>query len=361
MKSTGFLIVLLILLSPALRASQTAKATLFCWSLRFQQGQGPTDETLDLSTISGTPNGELAPWYSLYTHRSGFALDYSGFPITGNLFVDLPIGHDANDNGFDDNFEVSQGINDTSDGEYITALGGGAIYASWNRAPGSKDGSCSMHLVDDTFGDLGTYQFSFEVLEYTGDVSYTPGIANISANANLTNATDQLQGPAIFEKSISDPYNELLLDSISWTNNMTEAVTSGGAPIYRDEIWPTNYYGKIIFDDGDLTTSSPDYRTWELSIDDLNDYDSDEIPDFSDDPAPLPPAQPPQLSLTLTTTNLLLTIVGDVGRLHHILESTNLTEGNWVTNLSITLTNSPQEIELPLPDVSEKYWRAIVP
>ena len=91
MKRLLFLLATGLILLPATgRSTQTAQGTLFCWSLRFQQGEGPIDETLDLSTVSGTPNGELAPWYDLYTHYSGFVLDYSGFPITGTLYLDLP-------------------------------------------------------------------------------------------------------------------------------------------------------------------------------------------------------------------------------------------------------------------------------
>jgi hypothetical protein len=46
-----------------------------------------------------------------------------------------------------------------------------------------------------------------------------------------------------------------------------------------------------------------------------------------------------------------------VGRLHRILESTNLTAENWLTNLSLTLTNDPQTVILPAPAVAVKFWR----
>ena len=48
MEYFGSLTVLLMVHSSSTHAAQTAHATLFCWSLRFQQGQGPFDETLDL-------------------------------------------------------------------------------------------------------------------------------------------------------------------------------------------------------------------------------------------------------------------------------------------------------------------------
>lgn len=72
-------------------AAQTAHATFFSWSLRFQQGENSVgDSTLDLSALAGPPNGELAPSFSDYTHESGFVLDWMGFPINGTIYLDLP-------------------------------------------------------------------------------------------------------------------------------------------------------------------------------------------------------------------------------------------------------------------------------
>jgi hypothetical protein len=67
---------------------QRAFARLWCESLHFSQGHY-ADETLDLSTIPGVPNGELAPSNGK-SLVSGFTLDYSGFPIYGTIYVDLP-------------------------------------------------------------------------------------------------------------------------------------------------------------------------------------------------------------------------------------------------------------------------------
>jgi len=352
------LTALLLVLSSNTHAAQTCHATLFCWSLRFQQGQGSFDETLDLSTISGAPNGELAPLYTTYTHSSGFTLDYSGFPITGTIELNLPPDPDANGNGFDDSFEVSQAAGGTSQGRYTTALGGGSVTATWSRGAGSKDGTCLLHLVDNSFGDLGVYRHAFEVLEYTGSLTYTPGASAISGSVNLTNAADQLRGPVNFQKSVANPHNLLTLQTASLTNAALQMLTLyTNTTFYRDTFLVTNYYGGVEFNDGDLNTAAEDYYSWELSIDDLNDTDHDGIPDFSDEPSPVAPRRP-LLSLARSTTNLLLTISGDVGRLHYLLESTNLIAGNWKTNLSLTLTNDPQTVSLPLPPGGLKFWRA---
>ena len=352
------LTVRLITLSFTSHAAQTAPATMFCWSLRFQQGQGSFDETLDLSTISGAPNGELAPLYTTYTHSSGFVLDWSGFLITGTIYLNLPPDSDANGNGFDDSFEVSQAAGGTSQGHYTTVLGGGSVTATWSRGAGSKDGTCFLRLVDNTYGDLGIYRHTFEVLEYTGSLTYTPGSNVVSGSVNLTNAADQLLGPVSFVKSIANPHNLLTLQSASLTNAAQQMLTLFMATsFFRDTFLVTNYYGAVEFNDGDLNTAAEDYYSWELSIDDLNDSDHDGIPDFSDEPAAVAPRRP-LLSLARGTTNLLLTISGDVNRLHHILESTNFAAGNWKTNLSLTLTNDPQTVSLPLPPGGLKFWRA---
>lgn len=359
MKTLWVLLTALLMVLPfTTPAAQTAQATLFCWSLRFQQGQGSFDETLDLSTIPGTPNGELAPWFSAYTHRSGFALDFSGFPIAGSIALNLPPDPDANGNGFNDSFEVSQAAGGTSQGHYTTAIGGGTVTATWSRGAGSKDGTCLLHLVDNTYGDLGIYRHTFEVLEYIGSLIYTPGSNAVSGSLILTNAADQLQGPMSFVKSVANPHNDLMLQTAFLTNAAQQTFSLFDPTVFtRDANLRTNYYGAVDFNDGDLNTVAEDYYRWELSIDDPNDSDHDGIPDFSDDPSSVVPPRRPVLLLTATSTNLLLTISGDVGRLHRVLEATNLAVGNWLTNRSFTLTNDPQTVSLPLPPGAAKFWR----
>lgn len=356
------LTTLLVFLASPLHATHSAHATMFCWSLRFHQGTGSFDETLDLTTISGGLNGELSSWYGSHTHRSGFSLDFSGFPITGTLLLNLPDFQDANGNGFDDSYEVSQGVSGTSAGQYTTPVSSGTITATWSRPTGSSAGTCVLRLVDSTFGDLGNFRHTFEVLEYTGTLIYTPGASAVSGRLELAqtgNSANTLQGPVAFTKSTTDPFDELSLESAFLTNATPQTLDLyEPTPIYRDLVLGTNYYGPVEFNDGDLTTPDEDYYSWELSIDDLNDGDGDGIPDFSDDPSGTTPPRRPQLSLARSPTNLLLSISGDVGRLHHVLESSSLAAGSWVTNVSLTLTNDPQVIALPLPPAGARFWRA---
>ena len=177
--------------------------------MRFQEGTDSFGETLDLSTINGTYNGELAPFIG-DTYASGFALDFMGLPITGTLHVKLPPVVDVNGNGFDDFFEVALGVDTIqTSGSYQTPIGGGSVTATWSRAARSKDGSCVLHLVDNTYGDLD-FRHTFS-REYT--VIVTPGTNSVSgaSMAQTGNAAKALQGPVQFVKLATDRFNRLTL------------------------------------------------------------------------------------------------------------------------------------------------------
>ena len=366
MKTLAGLLPALVLWSVSFEslAVQTAQMRLSCYSVRFHQAENSFGDTLDLTSIPPEINGELFP-SGPDTYASNFQLDYSGFPIDGALEVSLPDFTDANGNGFDDFFEVAQGVGSAlTSGHYDTAISSGTLTARWSRGPGSKNGTCVLSLNDSVFGALGSYSHIFEVLEYTGPLSYTPGSSNVLASLNLTQTGDPantLEGPALFSKVTPGDHDYLVLRDGAWTNAAAQMLPLFESDLYRDTFLLTNYYGYVEFADGDPNTGGYDYPFWELSIDDLNDGDHDGIPDFSDEPGTVA-ARPPTLALKVGTTNLLLTISGDVGRLHHILGRTNLVAGTgWRTNLSVTLTNDPQVIPLPLPIAPASFWRVLVP
>jgi len=199
----------------------------------------------------------------------------------------------------------------------------------------------------------------FEVLEYRGLLTYTPGSNTVAATMDLAQTGDlsnTLQGALAFVKNATNRFNELELQAGAWTNAAAQSLIYTNDSFLRDLVWPTNYYGFVEFDDGELNTAEADYWLWMLSIDDLNDSDHDGIPDFSDDPAP--PARRPTLTLTRGPTNLWLNISGTVGRLHEIQGADSVPGTNWQTVLSLTPTNDPQAVSLPLPSTMEKYWRA---
>lgn len=349
------------------QGTETAQARLYCLSLQFQEGT-TYGGTLDLSTIGGPPyNGELLPTFSSDAFGnpwgSNFALYYGGYGnIYGTMYVTLPPFSDANSNGFDDFFEVSQSVSASSSGNYTTAISTGTITANWSRAAGSKDGTCQLDLYDDTYGDLGTYSCPFTVLEYTGPLIYTPGSNTVSAVVNLTqtgDAANTLQGVINFDKTSGD-FNTLTNQSGVWTNASAQTLTFDSEIFTRDSTWPTNYSGYVYFADGDPSTGSADYQLWVLSINDTNDANANGIPDFSDNLAVVLPPRAPQLTLSAGATNLWLNISGDVGHTNFIQQSDSLTATNWQTMTIFVPTNDPQKVSLPFPTNRMEFWRVMV-
>jgi len=351
-------------------AAQTAQARLFCLSLRFQQGiyRGLLgDVTLDLSTIGlNTPNGELAPTFSSPDHISVFHMGdaSSGETIEdGVLHLDVPAFTDANSNGFADFFEVSQAVSGASSmGTYDSpGVDSGTIGATWSRPAGTKDGTCVLRFTSRTLGPIGDFTHTFELIEYAGTMSYTPAATNVSGTLSLTqsgDATSQLSGAFLFIKSSTNRFNELELQPGVWSN-VAGALTYTNDTFLRDEAVLTNYYGYVEFDDGDLSTPDADYLIWFLSIDDSNDSNGNGIPDFSDDLGSAN-ARPPLLTLTRGSTALSLSISGTLGRTHEVQQITSLDQTNWTTVSSVTLTNDPQSVSLPLPTDATSFWRVRV-
>lgn len=324
---------------------------------------------ISLSTLNSGDNGELAPDFfgSGYTHSAYLDIYTELYNETdqGAMALDVPDGGDANGNGFQDFWEVSQGVNGLSSSGVIQSQSLGINYnlsAKWYRDPGATTGTCVMTFPDpvNPFNDI-TFTHSFEVLEYTGPMDYTPGAAAVSSTVDLVQTghpENILQGPMNFSKTPGDRYNSLTLESVLLTNaNQQTLDLNTTTDIARDTTLQTNYYGLVVFNDYDLnTTEDYDYRTWEISIDDPNDSDGDTIPNFSDDLQTTLPRQP-LLALTPTGTNFLLTVSGDVGHICHILETASLTAPNWTTNQTFTLTSDPQTVALPLSGSGAKFWQ----
>jgi len=164
-----------------------------------------------------------------------------------------------------------------------------------------------------------------------------------------------MQGPVQFTKVSTNRFNKLILQPGAWSNSAMQTITFQNDLFVRVANWPTNYGGYFDFNDWDPNTTDPDYLTWGMSIDDTNDFNHNAIPDFSDDPPSLP--RRPLMSLAITSTNFLVTIHGDIGHPHQVQESLELPATNWQTVASVTLTNDPQNISLPLSATGAKFWR----
>lgn len=356
--------------------AHTAQARMYCVTVRLNQGTDGLGDTFSVNS-SGTADGagEIIQWGEppqrelqpfppiLYTSiASLYVKQYAFTFVDSGLIIYLPELVDSDNNGIPDFFEVAQGIDTNAyNGSYHFGLpvGNGAIWTTWLRAPGSSSGTCTDYFPD--YPDSPpTFTHTFDILEYTGSVNYTPGSNTVTAALSLKQTgspANTYNGTLTFQKSSSDPMNTLALqsgrlaDAAQQTHWFTNHVFS------RDAAWPTNYAGYIEFDnDGTQNTYYP-YAFWVLTITDTNDVNGNGIPDFSDDPQPGQSTQPrpPQLALTLTSTNLLLRISGDVGHLQTVQTSPTL-PGNWQTVTSFTLTNDPQVVPLT-PSDAPAYWR----
>ena len=367
MKLIGYLLAGVVSICPVIaKAAETAKATLNCYSLRFQRGIDPDGNYyLDLSSVNGGNNEELAPDFfnSGYTHSAYLNLvdELFGENSGGMLSLDVPNGGDANDDGFFDFFQVSQGVtNLTSSGAYhLNTYGDGSLTASWNRNAGSKDGACVFTMKLLPFQPV-TFSLGFEILEYKGLLSYTPTATNVSGTLNLVqtgNTGNLLQGPVQFLKTTNNRFNELTLRAGIWTNESQQLLSYTNHLFARDTGWPTNYYGYVEFYDAGNPNSFYPYALWMLSIDDANDSNHNGIPDFSDDPLSGTLPRRPQLDLLGTATNLVIRLHGDVGHLHEVQQLSEISSNNWQTTASVTLTNDPQTLAIPLPGGAVSFWR----
>jgi hypothetical protein len=353
----------------ALIAEQSAQVTLYCNSLRFPPASSGS-QTLSLTTASDPTqiNNELAPVPdpTLPSYGSGFALDDPTLgAITGQIYFDTPPPSDTNDDGFDDFYQVAQAVPSTvTQGEFFTAVDNGTVTATWGREAGSSTGSCSVQLTAKTFGQLGTFTFTFELLTYKGVLNYTPATNPITGSLNLTNvesASNLLTGPVTLTRADgAKRFNNLTLQAGTLTNAQSQVLSYQAQQIQRDVNRNTNYYGFMIFADGDLTTSTPDFTQWVLSIDDSNDANHNGVPDLSDDPSP-PVSTPPLLSLTQSGNQLLLTITAAASQSYQLQEIVSLGQTNWQTTQTVAVTNSPQTVLLPIPETPTRFWRLRAP
>lgn len=364
------LLILIVAVLPFLPRSvagaQTAPARLHCLSLRFQQGRSESAwYSLNLTMLPAGINGELAPSFSNPTHLSYLDVtdELFGDHIGGYMYLNVPNGGDANNNGWPDFFEVVQPVSATSAGTYnLPGLGSGSVQASWGRVAGDSAGTCILKFKPNAYTTWDTFTHTFELIEYTGPLTYTPASNTVAATVALQrtgNDTSLLGGPATIVKVPTDRFNQMDVQAGGWTNEAQQELLFSINHLDRDPGYPTNYYGYFDFTDGDPNTADPDYTTWVLSIDDLNDSDHDGIPDLSDDPATVTPPRRPGLALTPGGTNLWLTISGDVGHTNHIQAATDLASPNWQPVFSVKLTNDPQTVSLPLPASGARFWRAV--
>jgi hypothetical protein len=314
------------------------------------------------------PDEIINPAPTNYASNMVITDSYYQYSSSGAIFVDVPATTDANNNRIPDFFEVSRSVSGSSSGSYYftDAVYGytdyGTIAITWSRTAGSKSGTCRLTFTDNSGyvipGYWGTFVSTFEILEYTGTISYTPGSNVVSGSVALTQTgapANTWQGPIQFLKVPTDRFNSLTNQTSVWTNTLLQNCNLGSHYFVRDPAYPTNYSGYIeIVDPVNPGQVQAPYCAWVLMINDSNDANHNGIPDFSDDPLNLP--RRPQLSLARGTTNLLLTIGGDVGHVHQVQQKSTLSSTSWSNVVSVTLTNDPQVVPLPRP-ATPAFWR----
>ncbi len=302
-------------------------------------------------------NGEVAPLPqpAAYTHWSFLLLeDPSTVASPTYAELNLPLGADENGNGTPDLFEAAQGIAAVSQGTYavIWGPGYGLLTLEWSRAAGSRAGTCRLRMVDPILGEMGPFTHPFELVSYTGALSYTPGSNMVTGTLSFFNGgqpADSLAGPVSLVKVPTNRFNLLTLSGGQWTNG-AGVFTFGDSELRRDAAHPALYRAALQNPDGP-------YRHWQLSLVDTNDANGNGIPDLSDDVAGGTAPRRPVLALSLAGSQLWLRVAGDVGHTHVIQRALAPDATNWTTVQSLTLTNDPQVTTLPRPAGPAAFWR----
>jgi hypothetical protein len=354
------LALLLVPVCTASAATNEAQVSLHSLSLRFQPATAKLfgqEYAIEITTAGAQElaNGELAPNVAgSSTHMCYYKLYMPDWPepALGVLYLDTPDFVDANTNGLDDFFEVAQAIPAAkTSGTSEDILGQSTVTTTWSRDSGSSAGTCILNI--ENYALVFTHRF--ELLEYDGTLRYVALSSNVTAFVDLVQSdatTNILMGPVALSIVNS---NKLSLGSGSWTNAAGEKLSYASS----DEIVRagTRYVGLISFDDFDLSTPTIDYALWVILVADQNDADGDGIPDLSD---PAPP-RPPLLALRQDANGLWLSVSGEVGRRYGLEQAVTLTQPQWTEFTSLTLTNDPQVVPVPLPAEATRFWRARTP
>jgi hypothetical protein len=229
----------------------------------------------------------------------------------------------------------------------------GTVSATWNRPAGTNRGTCT--LVVNTIYLQATFVHTFELLNYTGTLHYTPGTNVVAGSVDLHLISDPLAtltGPVSIDKTNA---NQLHLEAGSWTNNAAlnfdYLATYDGEYISRTG---TNYMGFFDAVDGNLDTANVDYTLWVMLVSDPNDVNKNGVPDLSDSTD----TRLPSLKITRSAGQLQLAISSTVGRVHQI-ETINALGGTnqWSAVTNITLATDPQTVILESSTNKTRFWR----
>lgn len=384
MRCPSKLLVLLLLLGPVAGAAKDTTMTFVCSSLRLLPAtvrQLGFDYRLSFTTTAdGTINDELHVTLDnsppLRSHVNGLRLllpPAPVFPDQPNVFgaaleIDVPDVADANFNGISDLLEVSQATAPVTttgqivhdDGMEVTQ---GTVAATWSKAAGSTTGLCKLRVKIPGLG----FDQTFEIFDYRGTFAYTSSGTNVDATVSLKRqgADGAFSGP--LKLGVIDR-DELGYRGAAWTGPGelrfdvlgTDDPQGGGFTALRGGLF-TNYFGLLYFADGDPATPFADeYDLWHFDIRDGNDADHDGIPDLSDVAGTGGDATGPQVVLRVLPGGLVLRVTAKSGQKISTEQRPGLAPSDWELVDVRTLAADSEDVELPVPAESARFYRVRV-
>ena len=211
-----------------------------------------------------------------------FAVEYTGIYEYGAVTI-TAVNTDANQNGFPDCIEKSQGVQVTISGtatphwNYDGVYFNTGIAGTMSRAAGSTTGTFSGSLL--TSQGSTTCTGNWELLAGSGTITYATDTQSADMQMTMTGfgETNDFSGTATYTRNGTDQIcvDEFTLENLSGG----EDVVVYAAVLHRNGKY---YRGNFQIDDGNDATSWRDYYNWQFEIYDTHDLDSDGIPDLSD-------------------------------------------------------------------------------
>jgi hypothetical protein len=168
------------------------------------------------------------------------------------------------------------------------------------RAAGSASGSFTVDLIPGS-----QFAGNYSVLEATGTLQYRRTENGALLDYTLSNATTNATGSA----RVSDT-NAIRTSAFRLRVSPTRRIRVGPATLTRTE---NIYRGEVVFSDGLDETPAPDFRSWVMQIVDLNDTDSDGVPNLSDLLTPFIAVQPRRQIARLGGTATFSVVVSGTG------------------------------------------------
>jgi hypothetical protein len=238
-------------------------------------------------------NGEVRP-------RAGSVKDYEGnfersTPVGlvdyGIFVVTFPTG-DADGNGINDAFDYLQAGNVTALGSGYDHYNGGTFSAEarFTRAAGEVKGRYTLKTIAAS-GNTAEASGDFYVGGINGiRIGSSTYVRGASSVMNVSLAPNAALGPNIIGAPSSGSFNFTVTDRDTVAYSAFEFVNTSVSPPARYSVRAGTlrrvgrvYSGSLDYVDGRTGTAFVDYASHYFTITDLNDADSDGIPDLTDD------------------------------------------------------------------------------